>query len=611
MARQSQEDKAAEIITLVTEHETATRNLRDRFESDYGMYLLDQRLPPEPDERPDSNEGFRIHTTNEPMTYADKIMSWLSTAKVIIRTVPRDALQDERERDDIAERFLIGCFEAADDRLVNMLLIPVQDAESFYTTVRGWLAARVMMRKDKEGKSFVDITPWDPLHTFWGVGEDGLIWACYRSKKSRADIKGIYGKTIPGTDSEQSTFDVYDYYDRENNTVVMENNMVLKKAEKHGGSSVPTVIVAVPSSPPIDSMDRDDDDKHYGESVFKANRSLYESYNLIMSVMLELTSRARKPPLDVHSRDGQKTLDEDPYLEGTALSTGDGEYVRAIEGLEMTKDVGPFLSIVSGEVQRGSLPHSIFGELQFTLSGFAIKTLRQGIDSVLQPRIKALQNFYRMSAALLREQYTSGAFENLRLTGITRQHKFFDEEIEPQVVADAAIPRIQLKAQLPEDDQAKVVFAQMAREGPTPLLGDDYLRSEVLEIQDADLMDDQIKSQTAERGLPEAQLWVLMKSAEDRGNHEIAQMYYMQLVQLMFQKMMTGMMPQGAMPPGAMPPGGAGQNGGGQNRGGPTAPPTAMPEAMFGMPPPAPTPQAGANVPPGQPRPGARTGQIA
>jgi hypothetical protein len=42
MARQSQEDKAAEIITLVTEHETATRNLRDRFESDYGMYLLDQ-----------------------------------------------------------------------------------------------------------------------------------------------------------------------------------------------------------------------------------------------------------------------------------------------------------------------------------------------------------------------------------------------------------------------------------------------------------------------------------------------------------------------------------------------------------------------------------------
>ena len=621
MPRKTHADQASEIIALVTDHESATQGLRDRMESDYGLYLLDQRLPPEPDDRPDSNEGFRIYTSNEPQTYADKVISWLSTAHIIIRIPPHDAQQEERELDDIAERFLIGCFEAADDRLLTILMPTLQDAEAFYTAVRGWLCGRVMIRKDEEGKTFVDLMPWDPMHTFWGVGENGLTWACYRTKKSKADIKAIFGKNVSGTDSEKSSFTVYDYYDNESNTVVMEGDIVLKKSEKHGGKTVPVVIVAVPTSPPIDSMERsdgDDDSVHYGESVFKSNRALYEIHNLISSVMLELVARARKPPLGVWSRDGTKSLDEDPYAEGTTISFADGERTEALRLLETTRDTGAFLGIVSGEVQRGSLPHSIFGELQFQLSGFAISTLRQGIDSVVQPRIKALRSFYRLAAALLREQYTSGAFENLRLTGITRQNKFFDQEIEPELVQEAGIPRITIKGQLPVDDQSKIVFAQMAREGPTPLLSDDFLRSEVLAIQDADLMDDQIKSQLAERGLPEAQLWVLMKAAEDRGEHAIAQFYFQQLVTTMFQKMMTGMMPPGMAPPGMGPPGMAppgmappgmapgqenGVPGGG---GGPTAPPQVMPNAMMGATPPALTPQAGPLVPPQTPRPGAR-----
>lgn len=609
MARPTQESKAAEIIKLVEDHEVATQGRRDRFESDYGLYLLDEQMPADPDDRPDSNEGFRIYTTNEPMTFADKIISWLSTAAINIRTPAHDTLQGQREIDDIAERFLIGCFDAADDRLLNILQPPVQDTESFYAVVRGWLCGRVLLRKDKDGKTFVDITPWDPLHTFWGVGENGLTWACFRSKKSRADIKAIFGKTVPGTDSEKSSFTVYDYYAPGENTVVMEGSVTLKKTQKIGGNSVAAVIVPVPTNPQIHSLGRDDDETNYGESVFKANRELYKFHNLIMSVMLELVSRSRKPPLDVHSRSGDKTLDEDPYQEGSTISTADGEWVRAIEGLEMTRDVGPFLGIVAGEVQRGSLPHSIFGELQFQLSGFAISTLRQGIDSVVQPRIKALRNFYRQASVLLRDQYTSGVFESLRVTGITRQRKFFDEEIDPEKVDQAGIPRIDVKGLLPEDDQSKVVFAQMAREGETPLLSDDYLRSEVLAIQDSDLMDDQIKSQLAERGLPEAQLWVLMKAAEDRGEHEIAQFYFQQLVQIMFQKMMMGMAPPG-MAPGAGPPGMA-PGAGPTNGAGPTAPPSVMPNAMMGANPPLPTPQAGPLVPPGQPRPGAQTtGQI-
>ena len=592
---------AADIIDLVTEHEESTRNLRDRFEEDYGLYLLDQRLPPEPDDAvEDSNEGYRIYTSNEPMTFADKIMGLISAGNLQIRTPAHDDQMSDREADDICERFLIGAFDAADHRLLEMIQAPVLESASFYVTLRGWIAGRFLIGKNAEDETFVDITPWDPLNTFWGMGSDGLAWACHRTTKSRADIKAQFGKTIKADDpdDQEKSVTVYDYYDSKFNYIVADGGVMLKKKTRHGSPTVPVVIVATPSAPQISSSDRDDDDARYGESIYKANRSLYESHNLIMSIMLELVARARKPPIDVHSRDGTKTLDDDPFREGSMVSTADGESVRAMELLETTRDTGACLGIVSGEVQRGALPHTIFGELQFQLSGFAISTLRQGLESVIQPRIKAVNNFYRLGASLLRSQYTSGAFENLRLTGTDRQKNYFDEEIEPDAVKMGGIPQITLKSELPQDDTSKMAVAQMAREGPVPLMADEWIRDNYLQLQDADLIDNQIKVQQAERGLPEAQLYVLMISAEKQGRSDLAQFYYSQLLQLMFQKQMQGFMSEQQMQAQVA----AAQGGGGP----PGIDPRALPNAALGGPPPAPTPQAGPNVPPGSPRPGSQ-----
>ena len=154
---------AADIIDLVTEHEESTRNLRDRFEEDYGLYLLDQRLPPEPDDAvEDSNEGYRIYTSNEPMTFADKIMGLISAGNLQIRTPAHDDQMSDREADDICERFLIGAFDAADHRLLEMIQAPVLESASFYVTLRGWIAGRFLIGKNAEDETFVDITPWDP-----------------------------------------------------------------------------------------------------------------------------------------------------------------------------------------------------------------------------------------------------------------------------------------------------------------------------------------------------------------------------------------------------------------------------------------------------------------
>ena len=193
------------------------------------------------------------------------------------------------------------------------------------------------------------------------------------------------------------------------------------------------------------------------------------------------------------------------------------------------------------------------------------------------------------------------------------------QEISPDMLKGTGIPVVNLMGQLPQDDMTRFSMAQIAREGPTPLLSDRAIRDRILALQDADQMDDAIKEQMAERMLPEAALWTLLRAAERQGRQDLAQFYLGELMNLLQQKKQAAeqrAMPPGpppGSPPGPMgPPGPLPQGGGppmGPPPGGPpTMAPEVMPNAMMGVPPPMPTPQAGPNVPPGTPRPGAQGG---
>ena len=158
----------------------------------------------------------------------------------------------------------------------------------------------------------------------------------------------------------------------------------------------------------------------------------------------------------------------------------------------------------------------------------------------------------------------------------------------------------------------------MAREGPVPLIDDRTIRDEILGLQSADEVENQIKEQMGEQILPEAQMWTILKATEERGRSDLAQFYMGQLQEILMQKqaMQQQMMmqmsgagpgmpdPGGAPPPGAPGPGGLPPSPAGPGGAGPGLRPEVMPNAGLGVPPPTPTPQAGPNVPPGSPRPG-------
>ena len=331
-----------------------------------------------------------------------------------------------------------------------------------------------------------------------------------------------------------------------------------------------------------------------------------------MSVMLELTARSRKQGLKIVSRDGTKTLEEDPYKEGTEVALAQGEDVQPLGLMEVARETGAFMGLVSGEMQRGAIPHSMYGELPFQLSGFAINTLKQGVETVLSPRVIALEQAYSQLARLLCDQYSSGAFSAMELSGRDNNRMYFSEKITPKTVKDGGDIEIVVMPRLPQDDMSKYSMAQIAREGPTPLMPDLWIRDNVLGIQDADQIEDTIKEQIAERTLPEAGLWSLYQAAMRQGREDLAQFYAGELTAMLLgkAKMLADNLGGGAPPgrsPGAappMPPGAPPMQPGGPP---PMPPPGVMPPAMAGVPPPMPTPPAGPVGPPGMPRPGAQS----
>ena len=583
---------ANRIIDLVESHHESTESLRRRMEDDFRLY----RLAPY-----DAGDGFQSYTSNEPSTFADKVIDYLVGSEMVIRVPNTSADQEQRKANNMKEKFMLGVLKSANERQKMSLRPSIKDVLSWQIAIRGWFAGRSLLRKDINGKTIVDITPWDVLHTYWGVSDNGLEWACYRIRKSKTDIEQSYNVRLDGSmHPNEDYINMYDYYDKEVNMVVLENGRVIKKATPHGSPRVPVFISPVGSTPQIQSMNEQgatitDTIADTGESVFKHNRESYEKHNFMMSVMLELTARARKQGLKIISRDGTKTLDEDPYKEGTEISLSQGEDIQPLGMLEAARESGAYMSMVSGEMQRGGFPHSIYGDLPFQLSGFAINTLRQGITGVIQPRLSALEEAYKQALMLICDQYVTGAFAPMELSGRDINRQYFKEEISPDIVEIAGDMDLTLVGQLPQDDMSKMSMAQIARDGQTPLLPDIYIRDRILGLQDTDEIDASIKEQQGERLLPEATLLGMVQAAERRGRDDLAQIYLGELVYVLQQKLMQRQQTQmQSMQPQQPQPNGT--------RG---VDPRAMPPAGMGAPPPVPTPPQGM-VAPETPRPNAR-----
>lgn len=546
----------------------------------------------------DGTDTFPSYTSNAPRTYAKKVVSLLSSAELFVTVPYGSAPTEERARHDAKERFCYGLLEAADERLLRRLQLRVKPQVVWYAALRGYICIRRVLVKLPQGGTYVDILPLDPRNAAWSVGYEGLEWAAYTTQQTQAAIESQYGVALGG--AATTRYEVTDYYDQRLNAVVVKGHGFVKPPTPHGCRSVPIDIVPVGTSPEIFSPTAIGLTGRYGESIYAENREVYDKRNHILSVYLALVHKARDRSYVLYSADGTGTLKDNPNEAAGVLSLPATAKLDLVELSETTKDAAILNQVVGEEMHFGSLSKTSYGDVPFQLSGFAINSLRQSVFSILQPIVDAVQDAFKLVLNGLCDQYQTGAYDAMTLSGQGNDRAYFSAKITPESIAGLPPLVVRVSPQLPQDDVGNLTMAQQARSPDAtgvPLLPDTDILERIVKVQDVGATIDAIKEQQAERASPRAQAHTFMQAAENRGREDLAAIWFGELmVQQLKQMVELAMGKMQAAQLGAMGPMTA--------AGGP--PPGVLPNAAQGKLPPAPTPQGGANVPANYPRPGAR-----
>ena len=222
--------------------------------------------------------------------------------------------------------------------------------------------------------------------------------------------------------------------------------------------------------------------------------------------------------------------------------------------------------------------------------------LQKSILTILSTRVECLAAMNLQIANLLYDQFMTGAFDGIKLSGVDKKRKFFKQTITPEEIRDTCDYTVKIVPQLPQDDMSRWAMAKLALDAR--LLSRVDILDNIIGLHDSQQALDKVKAEMAEQGLPEAVLYDMMMAAADREDFPLAQLYLMEFQRLMAVKM-------GLFPPAPPDGGGKGQPGSPSQGGGQM--PEVMPNAMTGAPP---EPETSNNGPsfqaPGTPRPGAQ-----
>ena len=549
------------VAAMVTRQRTIMEPLRQRQEKDYACWRLEWEDPRWPDGPP---EDYATYRTLDPQTFGKRIMDMLGAAAGTFRVPYAANTKERRKFGEAKERFFISCLREADSRLLLRMEPLLQDSLASYITLRGWYAGRALLYKAQDGSTRVDISPFDPMHTFWERTEDGLKWVCHVRYRFPSEIRQAYPNPNPdmavdepsGDSKHEVAVPTYDFYDSQVNGLCTDKEW-LKPLQPHGADQVPCVVGAVGSVPYIDRLNTSTglaDVEAWGTSVFTYVREAWSVENQTMSDRLTMVSRSLNRPMFVYGA-GKATVEKDPWRRGSIVYLPDGAKVEVVNLQEMSKETDILLQQLSGATQRHTLSHTSYGQLGQPLSGYAINLLSMGTEFVVRHGIQALQNAYTQFARLLCVQYVTGSYTPIEAEGYAGK-KYFQSVVMPGDVAQADSLNITFQARMAKDNASSYQLAQIARQGAEKgqqLLSKRFVLDEHLQIQDVDAELAIQNEEKAETMSPLAMLMGFITDAAERGRGDLVMVYTQELQTLMQQRAMQAAQAQQALAMGGMP----------------------------------------------------------
>ena len=511
--------------------------------------------------------------------------------------------EEQRVANQTARDFIMGAIDMADVRLDQFIRPRVMESIANHVVLRGWSTGRVLLMRGQDGMTTVDVTPWDPRSVVWEIGRRGLSWICHISSMTYAQIQAAHPQVqsyVVRDLHASDRYTVYDFYDQTHN-LVFADGLDIKALTPHGDQEIPAYVSFAKGNEEDSNADTDmgiGGLEYMGESCFQSLRMTNDEMNYSMSVRKQAISQEEMRTFILFSGDGSKTFEKSPYRAGETISLSRDDRVEPLDLPQLGKDADNFLTLVSGEEQRGGLPYTAFGNTPISLSGTALQGLRDDYENQATPFVTAAERALQQIANILLRQYKSGRFPPIPIAGQR-------DEIAPMLIRMADPMKVNLVANYPIDMTTAASTSQILQEGD-PLMSKREIRSKILRLPDEVGLQDQINVEQAETLYPTVRFMTAIKSALEMGDPEMAQelMSLYVAAKLELEGQIAMMQMEMAMM--GMDQGKEGQTKSIRGGGRKGVSPVAASQPALGMPTPRQAGRSGPVQEPGRPRPGAR-----
>jgi len=364
---------ASDYLTLVKQKEEEMGSLTARMDADRALLHLAKYTMRDANEK--TIKDIVNITLNRPAVFAANVVSALGST-----TEQRTVETEDKNLDtDYIEDFQKAAMRSANDRLQaqgRLHLNPFFDEQA---CIRGRGCARVLFRIGEEGLLIPDITPWDTRYVTYEMGETGLKWAAYKTKRTKDMIEAEYGIVI-----DEKAADVIDVWDMEHNEVWIADKIEMQQAHPHEFTPVVYQVV------PLGSMFADEDSiVHQGESIFFLIRYVVPELNRLASIMQTLNLKAVKPPMKVKVKGSKKVEDPEALTAmASATSIEPDEDIAQIEYGDAQRSAQMAYGMMDKAMQEGSLSSFDLGTFTQPMSAIALIEIGEGRDQVFLPRLK-------------------------------------------------------------------------------------------------------------------------------------------------------------------------------------------------------------------------------
>ncbi len=467
------------------------------------------------DSKGDELDDVEHVTIPDARIYGERIIAVLNESMEIIEiNGQRDGKVMDSKMTKIIEDFYHDVLYISDEKQDDVLEPGLDPYFWEQIGIRGGVFARILLAQDGHGFD-PDILTIDRYKCRYGIGRRGFSWFAFWDVLSREEVMAEY----PDYAMKSDTVIRWDYWNNDEEIIFLDNTFY--DAYDNPLGHPPFIGQLCQQGTYLKTSPRSL--RMQGDSIYSSSRDLYPHLNKIASIMQTMNMLSLSPPQVLESESGKKLPAEPVYRLGRILALKTNEGLKKIDAPDIIGSTRFFQGVLSGVLQRSTLSHIDWGNLQFQLSQVAIATLAGASRQVFTPRLHTMERFKRKLFKEIVSQFIH--FDMTADIGRTGKKRTYTKaDLEGSYSID-----FEYLTALPEEIAASYGLAGMAQKGGW--MDDRSIRKIILKYRDYDDMSEKVIAQQAQRVSKALALFNMAKSLDNQGRADEAKLLLIEVGQ--------------------------------------------------------------------------------